>query len=208
MAPREVIVEAPEFRLDPLKLRERVDWQEIFGNDNPVEFELGIGKGRFLIAAAEARPDVNHIGIEWANKYLRFAESRAKKRGLTNMRFARLDVHEMIDAIPDRSVRVFYVFYPDPWPKKRHKKRRFLRKSNADQMARILVPRGHLHVATDHDEYWEQIEEVFEGHEAYERLPEFGGDAFPVPSEGAMTNFEEKYEVEGRNRHRASWRLR
>ena len=78
----------------------------------------------------------------------------------------------------------------------------------ADQMVRTLVPGGQLNVATDHDGYWEALEPVFDEHEGFERLPEFGGPDFPVPSDGPLTNFEAKYAIEGRNRHRASWRRR
>jgi tRNA (guanine-N7-)-methyltransferase len=208
MARQEIVIEAPELRLDTDALLEKVDWKAIFGKDAPVEIEVGIGKGRFLLAAAAGRPEVMHLGIEWTNKYLRFAESRAKKRELENIKFARLDVHHLMPVIPDHSVTAFYVFYPDPWPKKRHLKRRFLQLSNAVQMSRTLVAGGHLHVATDHDPYWSEIEPLFDGHPDYVRLDTFGGKEFPVPVDGPLTNYEEKYAVQGRSRHRGSWRTR
>ena len=202
----ELKVDAPELRATPAECREGIDWVALFGRDAPVEVEIGIGKGRFLLEAAAARPDVSHFGIEWANKFLRMVESRALRRGLKNMRFIRDDAQELLPAMPDGSVRAFYVFYPDPWPKKRHQKRRFLRDANADQLARILQPGGWLHVATDHDGYWLQIEPLFDEHPAFQRLGEFGGPDFPVPPDRPLTNFEAKYEVEGRRRHRGSWR--
>ncbi len=161
MTRREIIVEAPELRIEADRLVEPFSWEELFGRSGPVEFEVGIGKGRFLLAAAESRPDVMHLGVEWANKYLRIAEARATKRGLDNIRFARIDVNEMMDSIPDASVSAYYVFYPDPWPKKRHLKRRFLQQAGADQMARTLVPGGLFHAATDHTGYWEAVEPLF-----------------------------------------------
>jgi tRNA (guanine-N7-)-methyltransferase len=207
MAPREIKVEAPELRLDPDRIVESVDWLEIFGSSGPVEVEIGIGKGRFLLAAAAARPEVSHLGVEWANKYLRIAESRALKRGLKNIRFARVDGRELVHfAIPSGSVSAYYVFYPDPWPKKRHHKRRFLQRETADHLARTLRAGGLLHVATDHEEYWENIEPLFDDHRGFERLGEFGGPGFPVTVDGLMTNFEEKYLKEGRRRFRASWK--
>ena len=171
MAKRDVKTEAPELRLDPEKIVERVDWTETFGAPGRVEIEIGIGKGRFLLAASAAHPDVHHLGIEWANKYLRIAEHRARRDGLENVRFVRVDASELMPAVPDTSVSAYYVFYPDPWPRKRHHKRRFLREDNAEQMARSLVPGSCLHVATDHADYWEAIEPLFDGHAAYERLP-------------------------------------
>jgi tRNA (guanine-N7-)-methyltransferase len=208
MAQREIVIEAPELRLDPERLKESVNWREIFVRGGAVEVEIGIGKGRFLLAAAAVRPEVNFLGIEWANKYLRFAEARSLKRGLKNVRFARLDARELMPAIPDRSVSAFYVFYPDPWPKKRHQKRRFLQPATAEHLARTLIERGLLHVATDHVGYWEAIEPLFDNHPVFERLPGFGGEEFPLPVDAPLTNFEEKYRVAGRSRHRASWRLR
>ena len=203
-----LVIEAPELRIDPELLLKPFRWEDCFGEgDGPVEIEIGIGKGRFLLAAAEPRPEVRHLGVEWANKYLRYAEARAVRKGLENVRFARLDASDMLPSIPDRSVRQLYVFYPDPWPKKKQQKRRFLRRTNADQIARILTADGTLHVATDHVDYWAQIEPLFDGHPAFRRQAEFGGERFPLPTEAPLTNFEAKYAKEGRGRHRASWNL-
>jgi len=203
---RTIKIEAPQLRLDPPSIVDSIDWREVFAEPGPVEVEVGIGKGRFLLEAATLRPDVQHLGIEWANKYLRIAERRASRRGLTNVRFARLDGRELIcRAIPDASVRAYYVFYPDPWPKKRHHKRRFFQPSTLDHLARTLLPGGAVHVATDHDEYWSVIEPLMDADRRFERLPEFGGVSFPLPVDGPLTNYEEKYGREGRSRNRGSW---
>ena len=198
-------VEAPELRLDPERVTEPFAWNEFFSIDRPVEIEIGIGKGRFLLEAAEKRPAINHLGVEWANKYLRFAESRAQRRGLENIRFVRVDARTMMPSIPDRSVHAFYVFYPDPWPKKRHHKRRFLREDMATELARILVDGGKLHVATDHDDYWEALQPVFDEHPEFERQAHFGGPEFPIAESEPLTHFEIKYAVEERKRHRTTW---
>ena len=203
LAPASPLRVDPEIALAPL------DWREVFGRDGSVEVEIGIGKGRFLLAAAEKRPEVLHFGVEWANEFLRIAEARAEKRGLENVRFARVDAGELVRrAVPDASVAAYYVFYPDPWPKKRHHKRRFLQPANADALARTLRAGGFLHVATDHEDYWAVIEPLLDAHRAFERQAAFGGDDFPLPLDGPLTNFEAKYAVEGRGRHRATWRRR
>ncbi len=197
------------FRLDPDEAMRGLDWSRVFATDGPieVEVEIGIGKGRFLLEVAAARPEIRMLGIDWANQYLRIAEERAAKRGLENVRFLRADARDLVHrAFPPASVRTFYVFYPDPWPKKRHHKRRFFQHETANDIARILVPGGHLHAATDHDEYWSVIESILDFHSAFERLHEFGGPEFPLSPDAPLTNFEAKYEVQGRNRHRASWR--
>ena len=200
---------APGLRLDPERIVEAVDWREVFGSEGPVEVEIGIGKGRFLLAAAAARPEVWHLGVEWANKYLRIAEHRAWRDGIENVRFARVDACELVcGAIPAESVAAYYVLYPDPWPKKRHHKRRFFQPRTLGHLARTLEPDGLLHVATDHDEYWEIIEALLAGDASFERLPEFGGPRFPLDPGEPLTNFEVKYGKEGRSRHRASWKRR
>ena len=196
-------------RLDPVAAVDGIDWREVFGRDGRVEVEIGIGKGRFLLAAAAARPDVLHFGVEWSNEYLRLVETRAERAGLENVRFVRTDASDLVRrSLPDASVSAYYVFYPDPWPKKRHHKRRFLQSANADAMAKTLVPGGWLHVATDHDDYWCVIEPLLDTHLAFARQPEFGGPEFPLPVDAPLTNFEAKYEVQGRRRHRGSWRRR
>jgi len=207
MRTREIKVGAPGLRIDPEQILQPFDWADLFGGSGTVEVEIGIGKGRFLLAAAALRPDVMHFGIEWANKYLRIAEARAAKRELDNVRFARVDARELVcSAIPSESVSAYYVFYPDPWPKKRHQKRRFIQASTAVHLARTLLGRGLLHVATDHTEYWASIEPLLDGHPAFERMSAFGGEDFPLPTDAPLTNYEEKYRIQGRDRHRGSWR--
>ena len=207
MTRRTIKVEAPELRLVPEFFVEGFDWAEVFESPGPIEVEVGIGKGRFMLAAAEARPDARYFGLEWANKYLRFAEARAVRRGLKNVRFARVDARELVcRAVPSASVAVYYVFYPDPWPKKRHQKRRFFVPLTVGHLARTLVPGGLLHVATDHSEYWEALHPLLDDHAAFERLARFGDVDFPLDPEAPLTNFEVKYAREGRQRHRGSWR--
>ncbi len=201
-----VNVEAPELRLDPEVFAEGFDWSSIFSDGGPVEVEIGIGKGRFLLGAAERRPETNHLGIEWANKYLRVAEARAVRRGITNVRFVRDDAKELIRRFPPSSVTACYVFYPDPWPKKRHHKRRFVQLETLDQLARTLLPDGTLHIATDHADYWGVIEPHVDRHREFERMAEFGGADFPAPIDEPLTNFEAKYLTQGRSRFRGSWR--
>ena len=206
MAREELKVAAPELRLDVEGREEPIDWWAAFGRTGPVEIEVGIGKGRFLIAAAVARPDVLHLGIEWANKYLRIAETRAARRELDNVRFVRTDAKVFLRRlVPAESVDAYYVFYPDPWPKKRHHKRRFFTPDTVRDVARTLRSGGWLHASTDHAEYWDAIESVLDGSDLV-RQPEFGGEAFPLPVDQPLTNFETKYRDQGRGRLRATWR--
>jgi len=82
---------ASPLRLEPVTAVDALDWRRVFGRDGRVEIEIGIGKGRFLLAVAAARPEVLHFGIEWSNEYLRIVETRAERGGLDNVRFIRAD---------------------------------------------------------------------------------------------------------------------
>ena len=93
-------------------------WVEVFDGEKPVEIEIGIGKGRFLIDAAKRREDIHYVGVEWAMKYVRMAHDRCMRRGLSNVRFVRADAREFIEFfVPERSVNAYHIYFPDPWPK-------------------------------------------------------------------------------------------
>lgn len=170
-------------------------WRDVFGNGNPVEVELGIGKGRFVIDAAQRHPDRNYIGIERATKYLRLAHDRSLKRNLRNIRFARVDAQEFIEFfVAAESLRAVHLYFPDPWPKKRHHKRRLFQDELLREVERTLEPGGHLWLATDHGEYFEVMREVLAGSD---RL-----DAVELEWEGVQTNYEQKYVSKGKSIHR------
>ncbi|MBI2504945.1 MAG: tRNA (guanosine(46)-N7)-methyltransferase TrmB [Candidatus Latescibacteria bacterium] len=162
------------------------DWEVVFGDCQPVEIEIGIGKGRFIIAAAQAQPQVNFVGIEWAAKYLRIALERSQKRRLHNVRLVRADAREFVEFfVPAASVSAFHLYFPDPWPKKRHHKRRLFNAPFLDEVARTLVPEGRLWLATDHEDYFAAMQEVLA---ADLRFREVEADWA-----GVKTNYEEKY---------------
>ena len=138
-----------------------LSWQNIFLNDQPVELEIGSGKGTFLLAAATQFPNHNFVGIEWARAYCDFAADRLRRHGLTNARMVRSDANWWIRAhVPDQSLHALHVYFPDPWPKARHHKRRLIQTSFLQQAVRILVPGGVLRVVTDHAGYFEHIRAV------------------------------------------------
>ncbi|MFN2420051.1 MAG: tRNA (guanosine(46)-N7)-methyltransferase TrmB, partial [Gemmatimonadota bacterium] len=177
-----------------------VDWSAIFGNDGPVEIEIGSGKGTFLVDAAERRPDTNFLALEYAADYAEHLRDRVRRRRLENVRVARAEaVRFFEDHVAEGSVRAIHVYFPDPWPKKRHHKRRLLSPAFAALAARALEPGGEIRLVTDHAEYFE------EAAAALAAAP--GLEAAPV-DEAAMsdTNYERKYRAEGRPIHRAVFR--
>ena len=175
----------------------------LFGRAGPVEIEIGSGKGRFLLDQAAARPGVNFLGIEWSLKYLRLTAERAQRRALSNVRLYRADArHVLADLVPDASVSRVHVYCPDPWPKKRHHKRRLFDAAVAADLARVLIPAGYLHVSTDMPAYFEVILEVLGGEP---RLRPAADPLFPADDPRGRTSYEAKYLQAGRSIRRGCW---
>src|SRR5439155_12681338 len=115
-----------------------LSWAHVFGNDHPVEIEVGFGKGLFLLTESQARPGVNFFGIEIVRKYQLFTANRLAKRGLGNVRLACADARVLLrDVVPAASVQAVHVYFPDPWWKKRHHKRRLFTAEFAAACARV-----------------------------------------------------------------------
>jgi tRNA (guanine-N7-)-methyltransferase len=174
-----------------------LSWPELFGRDAPTDVEVGSGKGKFLNELATARPDRNLLAVERSAKYHRLCCERAARRGLTNVRIIRTTGEDLLfRLLAAESVSNFYVLFPDPWPKKRHHKRRFFKVDNVAAMARTLVPGGRLLVKSDHDDYAEVIGGVLAGARGFAAVDP--GESFAdLPS----TGFEEKYVTAGRTIH-------
>jgi tRNA (guanine-N7-)-methyltransferase len=184
-----------------------IAWPEIFGNDRPVELEIGSGKGLFLANAATANPGHNFLGIELAKKYARKAAERVAKRSLTNVRVLPGDALLFMSRyVPPASLRAAHVYFPDPWWKARHKKRRVFAEPLVLDLERALQPGGDLHVASDVEEYFGVIRALMAAH------PRFEAQSEPVPHDPEheldyLTNFERKYRIEGRPIYRAHYRF-
>ncbi len=181
-----------------------LDFADIFGRNAPVHIEIGSGKGTFLLSEAKQRLDVNFLGIEWARKYYRHAVDRIGRWGLTNVRIIRANVAAFLpDHVPDDSISRFHIYFPDPWPKKRHHKRRFICTENIEQIIRCLKRGGDVNIATDHQDYFEQIAHVIAAQVKPGRLEQidFIRAAGAGPSEVVGTNYERKYIKAGRDVH-------
>ena len=189
----------PAVAIRPEDLDGKIDFARIFGRPRPVHIEIGTGKATFLLNEAIAYPDVNFLGIERARKYYRCAVDRIGRWALKNVRIIRTDAAAFLaDFIPDNSIDCFHVYFPDPWPKRRHHKRRFFCPDNLQQLLRCLKTGGQLRIATDHADYFEQIRKVLAvgagphtgpSLEKIEFLPAAGADT----GECTGTNYERKY---------------
>lgn len=196
-----------EIAVDPAQL-DGCTWAALFGNDHPVEVEIGVGKAGFLLRRAQARPDLNLLGIEWANEFYRYALDRMRRWGVSNVRLVRTDAsYFMRVQCPRASLAALHVYHPDPWPKTRHHKRRLFQPAFVAAVAQCLRPGGRLAVQTDHAEYFEIIRGLVLGRPEFEQVP-FDDPEFGVEAAGVRTNFEIKYDREGRAMHRLAARRR
>jgi len=176
-----------------------IDFDQIFGRCGAVHIEIGSGKGTFLVNQARAEPAVNFLGIEQAGKYWRYAVDRIGRWGLTNVRIIRTDAAQFLTYfVGEACIDCFHIYFPDPWPKRRHHKRRFFCAGNVQQLLRCLKRGGIIQVATDHSDYFEQIKTLLAAQESQVEEIEFIPPAGAERGEWVGTNFERKYLKEQR----------
>lgn len=184
----------PSVALKAEDLDGKIDFLGIFGRSGPVHIEIGCGKGAFLLNEAKARPEANFLGIERARRYYRYAVDRIGRWGLQNVRIIRTNAEIFLtDFLPDGCVDSFHIYFPDPWPKKRHHKRRFFRPENMQHLMHGLKTGGEIKIATDHADYFEVIKELISAEDTALEEIEFVRPAGAEVGELVGTNFERKY---------------
>ena len=188
--------------LNAADLAGRLDFGDVFGREGPVHVEVGAGKGAFLLNQARRDSQANFVGIEWTRKYYRYAVDRIGRWGLANVRIIRTDAASFIaEHMADESVECFHIYFPDPWPKKRHHKRRFVSPANTEQLLRCLKSGGQIRIATDHGEYFEVMQEVIASLGDKVEEIDFSPTAGAEPEEITGTNYERKYIEDKREIH-------
>ena len=175
----------------------KLDLPAIFENSHPVEVEVGSGKGGFLLGRAAARPDLSLLGLEWVRSHALYAADRARRAGLSNVRLLCADARDVFEnSLPQCSVLRIHIYFPDPWPKRRHRARRLLVPSFLGCACRVLQPGGWLGILTDHAGYFRQIAAAMESISSFARI------SFRPPcADGTWlvgSNFEKKYVAAGR----------
>jgi tRNA (guanine-N7-)-methyltransferase len=194
-----ILKDYPSVALKPEDLDEKINFEQVFGRHAPVHIEIGSGKGSFLVNQAKRLPNLNFLGIERARKYYRYAVDRIGRWNLTNIRLIRTDAaHFISNFVPDSSIECFHIYFPDPWPKKRHHKRRFLNPKNLEQLLRCLTLKGTIRIATDHNDYFEYIEKLLTTQDTKLEKIKFLPTAASDIGEWVGTNFERKYLKENR----------
>ncbi len=176
---------------------ERIDFREMFGNEQPVHIEIGPGRGEFLVEIAGLEPGTNFLGLERKGKRIKTIVRKLDPERHSNVRLLRVKVdHELLSALPAGSIERVYIFHPDPWPKKRHHKKRLIQNSFLDGLSKVLKPGGELLITTDHEDYMRWIVKHFLEHAGYETVYPAGYSREPF--EGHIeTHFEQKLKQKG-----------
>lgn len=142
--------------------QEKIDFTEIFGNTNPVVIEIGFGMGDSTVRIAAENPNVNYLGIEVFMYGFSKLLANIRNYNLNNLRIMRFDAVQVIsDMVKDSSVDGFHIFFPDPWPKKRHHNRRIIQVPFARLLASKLKKNGYVYCVTDWEDYAQNMLEVF-----------------------------------------------
>lgn len=210
MCPSRARQSSPQTILSPLDSRIieissepgiRQDWRKLFDDKGPLDVDVGCGKGRFLLARAALYPERSIIGIERQLIRLRKID---RKLHLTNRHNARLihsEAAEILGHCAEGCIDNLFVFFPDPWPKRRHHKRRIMGEDFSITAKRVLAACGKLHFATDHKDYFDAVLPVFDNDRLFKRIEPF------YPTEAEKTDFELIFTGKGCVVNRASWQI-
>lgn len=197
----EAIADSPHCIQEPMAEKGR--WHLIFGNENPIHIEIGIGKGQFIMKLAKEHPDINYIGIERYSSVLLRALQKMEIEPLPNIRFLCMDASIITEVFDKEEVAKIYLNFSDPWPKERHAKRRLTSRQFFERYDKILAGNGVVEFKTDNDDLFAfSMEEVAEAGWTLDAHT-FDLHHDPVLNEGnVMTEYEEKFSSLGHPIHK------
>jgi tRNA (guanine-N7-)-methyltransferase len=180
--------------LDLTRQTPPLSWRRLFSNSNPVELEIGSGKGRFVLEASQRWPERNFVGVEVANRYFQRSVHRIAKRNIRNVLLVRTDARNLLTRwIPARSLQRIHIYFPDPWPKRRHHKRRMVHPPFPEWAERILADGGEILMGSDHEGYVDRIQDVMG------TSPSFCRRYWnPLEENWILTNYAVKWAAQGR----------
>jgi len=187
-------------------LDDSLDWSEFYGNNHPVELDVGCGRGLFLVNSATAHPETNYCGIEIDYREGRRTARRLKKRTMANARVLGGDARVALEKlVKPRSVAAVHVYFPDPWWKRKHRRRRIFTDTFLELVAGVLVPGGELHSWSDVGEYFQTIRDLVDHHGNFrvQPLPDLKD---PEHDMDYLTSYDRKGRRAGSEIHRGRWR--
>jgi tRNA (guanine-N7-)-methyltransferase len=193
-----------DWRVEPAEVRER-GFEGIFAHDLPkplpLVLEIGFGRGEFLLDLAARNPETAHVGVEYSFKRTLKLSRRLSLTPLRNVRLIEATGEEVVnELLPDASVSALWINFPDPWPKKRHHRRRLIQPAFVARVVRRLVPGGTLRFATDHEGYAEWTDEVLRAEPGLENL--YAPERFRPTEHGRLpTAYELEWRALGRSFH-------
>ena len=180
---------------------ERLNLSQLFPKVQPLEVELGSGDGSFLIEWCRQHPERNFIGVERLLGRIRKLERKGLRAGLTNLRGIRLEASYVLEyLLPISSVQALHVYFPDPWPKRKHRKHRLVNSHFAEVAAKILASDGVVFLRTDHADYFGQMTEVFGANSNFSAMET------PDDLSAVLTDFEREFQARGVSTLRAAYR--
>lgn len=176
-------------------------WNELFGNDHPIHIEIGMGKGQFITGMAKAHPEINYIGVEMQVSVVSIALDKLIEQPLPNLKLLHVDGSALTEYFADSEIDQIYLNFSDPWPKKRHKKRRLTYKTFLAVDEQILRPNGEIHFKTDNQGLFEYSLASFSQYGMI--LKQVWLDLHQSQFEGnIMTEYEEKFSSKGQRIYR------
>jgi tRNA (guanine-N7-)-methyltransferase len=182
---------------------ERVQPEALFVNQQPIELELGSGDGSFLAKYATLHPELNFIGVERLLGRLRKLDKKGLKAALSNLRLIRLEAAYLLEfMLPPQSMSAIHVYFPDPWPKRKHRKNRLINAQFTVLAARVLKPNCVVWLRTDDLDYFQQMTQVFGDNEFFEKVET------PEELSIVITDFERGFQARGVSTQRAAYRLK
>jgi tRNA (guanine-N7-)-methyltransferase len=181
---------------------ESLDLAQLFPKPQPLEVELGCGDASFLAEYARRHPERNFIGVERLLGRIRKLDRKGRRAGLTNLRGVQIESSYFLQyLLPPHSASVLHIYFPDPWPKKRHRKNRLINESFPRLAQAALAPGGEVYLRTDDEDYFTQMIGVFGASKEFQRIE--------TPPELAelLTDFEREFRARGISTLRAAYRM-
>jgi len=196
----EALRDFPTFVDNPASYKGR--WRERFGNDHPLHVEIGCGKGKFITTMAERHPEINFLAVELQAEVILRALQRTEGREIPNLVFVQHNAAMLTDLFAPGEVSLIYLNFSDPWPKKRHAKRRLTYPSFLAIYRQVLKPDGEIHMKTDNEKLFEFSLNQFAAEGFQLRNITFDLHNSPFAADNVMTEYEERFTAKGQRIYR------